>query len=45
MMSLTDIPTINPPEGWIFLLLLSLAIFIFFFTQPKSSDVAQLSSL
>jgi hypothetical protein len=41
-MSLTDLPTVKPSEGWIFLFLIGLVIFIFFFTQPKASDVAQL---
>ena len=42
MMSLTDIPTIQPSKGGIFLLLLSIAIFIFFFTQPKEGDISNL---
>jgi hypothetical protein len=38
-MALTDIPTIKPPEGSLFLIAISLGIFIFFFTQQKQSDV------
>ncbi|WP_281172451.1 hypothetical protein [Ectobacillus panaciterrae] len=37
-MALTDIPTIKPPEGLIFLTAISLVTFIFFFTQPKPGD-------
>ncbi|HEY2420301.1 MAG TPA: hypothetical protein VGI04_02740 [Neobacillus sp.] len=40
-MSLTDLPTIQPSKGGVFLLLLSIAIFIFFFTKPKEGDVFQ----
>jgi len=38
-MSLTDIPTVRPSETSVFLIALPLIIFIFFFTQPKASDV------
>ncbi|MDQ0157709.1 hypothetical protein J2S07_004056 [Robertmurraya andreesenii] len=38
-MALTDIPTVRPSSGTIFLIALPIVIFIFFFTQPKSSDV------
>ncbi|SUV07022.1 Uncharacterised protein [Priestia megaterium] len=38
-MSLTDVPTVRPSEKSIFLIALPLIIFIFFFTQPKASDV------
>ncbi|NHH92770.1 hypothetical protein GOICGAJE_01299 [Bacillus sp. MB95] len=38
-MSLTDIPTVRPSETSIFLIALPLIIFIFFFTQPKASDI------
>ncbi len=41
-MALTDLPTIQLSKGEIFLLLISIAIFIFFFTQPKESDVSQM---
>jgi hypothetical protein len=39
-MSLTDLPTFEPSKGEIFLFLLSIAIFIFFFTQHKESDAS-----
>ncbi|MGF6950622.1 hypothetical protein QF028_003127 [Neobacillus sp. B4I6] len=42
MLSLTDLPTFEPSKAEIFLFLLSIAIFIFFFTQPKESDVSTL---
>jgi hypothetical protein len=42
MMSLTDIPTIQPSKGGIFLFLLSIAVFIFFFTQPKEGDISSM---
>lgn len=41
-MALTDLPTIEPSKGGIFLFLLSIAVFIFFFTQAKESDVSQM---
>lgn len=37
-MALTDFPTFRPSEGGIFLMLLSVTIFIFFFTQNKPTD-------
>jgi hypothetical protein len=39
-MALTDITTIKPSGGSIFLVALPLVMFIFFFTQPKQSDVS-----
>lgn len=38
-MALTDIPSIKPSENGVFLLGLSLIIFIFFFTHPKEEIV------
>lgn len=38
-MALTDIPTIKPSKEEVFLIALPLVIFIFFFTQPKQSDM------
>ncbi|SFD04229.1 hypothetical protein SAMN04488168_11587 [Bacillus sp. 491mf] len=38
-MALTDLPTFKPSENGIFLLGLSLIIFIFFFTQHKEEIV------
>ena len=40
-MSLTDIPTISPSKGSTFLIALPIILFIFFFTQPKESDIKQ----
>ncbi|WP_017728323.1 hypothetical protein [Halalkalibacterium ligniniphilum] len=37
-MALTNLPTIKPSKPSTFLIGLSLATFIFFFTQPKQSD-------
>jgi hypothetical protein len=42
-MSLTDIPTISPSKGGVFLIALPIVLFIFFFTQPKTSDTEQIS--
>lgn len=38
-MALTDLPSIKPSENGVFLLGLSLIIFIFFFTKPKGEVV------
>ena len=40
-MALTDFPTIKPTDTQVYLIALALATFIFFFTQPKVSDVEQ----
>ena len=37
-MSLTDLPTVKPSETSVFLIALPLIIFIFFFTQFKTTD-------
>ncbi|MGC4376957.1 hypothetical protein WD019_08465 [Fictibacillus sp. Mic-4] len=37
-MALTNIPTIKPPTGAIFIAALLLVIFVFFFLQPKPGD-------
>ncbi|MFB9761650.1 MULTISPECIES: hypothetical protein [Bacillaceae] len=42
-MSLTDLPTIKPSETTIFFMAVLIISFIFFFTQPKASDVALIS--
>jgi hypothetical protein len=43
-MSLTDIPTIKPSGSTIFLTAVLIISFIFFFTQPKAGDVAQIAA-
>ncbi|WP_264760437.1 hypothetical protein [Neobacillus rhizosphaerae] len=40
-MSLTDFPTISPSTGGVFLIALPIILFIFFFTQPKESDMGK----
>ncbi|MDR7235737.1 hypothetical protein J2Y02_000342 [Neobacillus drentensis] len=42
MLSLTDLPTFEPSKAEVFLFLLSITIFIFFFTQSKESDISQM---
>lgn len=42
-MSLTDLPTVRPSDSQIFLIALSVIIFIFFFTERKESDDRQMS--
>ncbi|EKN64565.1 hypothetical protein M670_01617 [Schinkia azotoformans MEV2011] len=37
-MALTDIPTLQPSKGSIFLIALPLVIFIFFFVKSKKED-------
>ncbi|EGK13300.1 hypothetical protein ACFQ49_04215 [Kroppenstedtia eburnea] len=39
-MALTDLPAIKPSKGVNFLFTAFLVVFIFFFTQPKSTDVS-----
>ncbi|SDM71377.1 hypothetical protein [Bacillus sp. OK048] len=41
-MSLTDFPTVKPTENQIFIIALSIIIFIFFFTERKESDAQQI---
>ncbi|WP_283247434.1 hypothetical protein [Lederbergia citrea] len=38
-MALTDLPQIKPPKGTIFIVAASLAVFVFFFTQTKVTDI------
>ncbi|WP_157081450.1 hypothetical protein [Neobacillus soli] len=40
-MSLTDFPTVTPGAAGVFLIALPIILFIFFFTQPKESDMGQ----
>ncbi|WP_281176830.1 hypothetical protein [Priestia koreensis] len=39
-MALTDLPTVKTPPGSAFLIALPIIVFVFFFTQFKSADVA-----
>lgn len=40
-MALTDLPVIKTPENVAFLIALSVAGFIFFFTEPKTADLCR----
>ncbi|MFP5111527.1 hypothetical protein ACSU64_03955 [Bacillaceae bacterium C204] len=41
-MSLTDFPTIKPTDSQVFVIALSIILFIFFFTERKESDAQQM---
>ncbi|WP_280635566.1 hypothetical protein [Bacillus sp. 165] len=42
-MALSDLPTIKPPKGVVFLSAVALSALVFFFTQPKSEDASERS--
>lgn len=41
-MFLTDFPTIKPSDSQVFVIALSIILFIFFFTERKESDAQQM---